>query len=436
VSRPSRFARRVAAIAAGGFVLRAAFALAVAPESLNHQGDPRFFHLAANLLADGHGYIAPLPFLDSGSVIPSTEHPPLWSALLAVFSAAGARSYEAHELVAAAVGAATVACAGVLGRRAGGDRAGLLAAAAVAVYPVFVAMDGSLMSEPPYALAIALCLVLAFRFLDQPTTRRAATLGFAIGLATLVRGEAIGLLVVLLLPVLLQLPRGRGRLASAGVVIAVALLTIAPWSLRNSLTMDQPVLVSTEDGPVIAGSNCDATYHGSDIGYWRSDCLAPGRDANQAARSTRLRGDGLDYARQHASRLPAVEGVRLLRTFGIWQPERHVFFSEGRALPGRPIAVLACWVVLALGAAGAWSMRRRAPGQLAILLAPVVLAVGTTVIAFGYPRFRYAADVSLIVLGAVLVERLSGPAAALLQARVRHRAPVLDRAHGPAEPLE
>jgi hypothetical protein len=36
-----------------------------------------------------------------------------------------------------------------------------------------------------------------------------------------------------------------------------------------------------------------------------------------------------------------------------------------------------------------------------------VLAVFTTLIAFGYPRFRYAADVSLIVLGAVLVDRFA-----------------------------
>ncbi len=96
-------------------MLRAVVALAVAPESLNHQGDPRFFHLAANLLADGHGYIAPLPFLHNGSVIPSTEHPPLWSAFLAVFSVVGARSYAAHELVACRVGAATSAAPGLLG---------------------------------------------------------------------------------------------------------------------------------------------------------------------------------------------------------------------------------------------------------------------------------------------------------------------------------
>jgi hypothetical protein len=419
VRRPTPFARRLLAIAAGGFVLRAVFALAVAPDALTHQGDPRFFHLAANLLADGHGYIAPLPFLNDSLVIPSSEHPPLWSALLAVFSVVGARSYEAHELVACAVGAGTIACAGVLARRVGGERAGLMAACGVALYPVFVAMDGSLMSEPPYALAVALCLVASFRVIDQPTPRRATALGLAIGAATLVRGEAIGLLLVLLVPVVLQLPRRR-RLSLAVIACGVAVLAIAPWSVRNIATFHRPMLVSSEDGPVIAGANCDLTYHGSDLGYWRSDCLPPGRDRNAAFRSARLRRAGLDYAGDHVARLPAVEGVRLLRTFGIWQPRRHVYFAEGRKLPGRSLAVAACWAVLALGLAGAWTMRRRR-GTLAILMAPVVLAAGTTLVAFGYPRFRYAADVGLIVLAAVLLDRA-------IRARRRRRASETARA--------
>jgi hypothetical protein len=419
VRSPSPFARRLAVIAAAGFVLRAVFALAIAPESLTHQGDPRFFHLAANLLADGHGYIAPLPFLGHGSVIPSSEHPPLWSALLAVFSVVGARSYEAHELVACAVGAATVACSGVIARRVSGERVGLGAAAGVAVYPVFVAMDGSLMSEPPYALAVALCVVAAFRALEAPGPRRSAALGLAIGLATLVRGEAIGLLLVLLVPVALQLPRGS-RLRNVGVAAAVAFVAIAPWAIRNSTTFHRPLLVSSEDGPVIAGANCAPTYRGRDIGYWCSDCLPPGRDRNAAYRAARLRRAGVDYAREHARRLPAVEGVRLLRTFGIWQPQRHVYFAEGRKLPGRPLAVAGVWIVLALGLAGAWSLRRRR-GTLAILLAPVLLAVGTTLIAFGYPRFRYATDVSLIVLAAVaLGGRARAAAPRLREPRVRH----------------
>ena len=400
-------------IAAGGFVLRAVFALAVAPDSLTSSGDPRFFHLAANLLADGHGYVAPLPFLAHGSAIASTEHPPLWSALLAVFSAVGGRSYEAHELVACAVGGATAVCAGVLGRRAGGnERAGLLAACGVAVYPVFVAMDGSLMSEPPYALAVALCLVLAFRLIDRPSARRAVLLGLAIGLAALVRGEALGLLVVLLVPVALQVR----RLAVVATVIGVALLTVSPWVVRNSLTTDRLTLISTEDGAVIAGANCDLTYGGRDLGYWHSACVGLRSDGNSARRAARLRHQGLGYARDHAGRLPAVEGVRLLRTFGLWQPQRHVFFAEGRKLPGRAPAVVAVWIVLALGLAGAWSLRSR-PGALAILLAPVILAIGTTLIAFGYPRFRYAADVALIVMAAALLDRLAAQTQAALRRR-------------------
>jgi 4-amino-4-deoxy-L-arabinose transferase-like glycosyltransferase len=405
VRRLSPFARRLVGLAAGGFVLRAVFALAVAPDSLTRSGDPRFFHLAANLLADGHGYIAPLPFLEHGSTIASTEHPPLWSAMLAVFSAVGGRSYAAHQLVACAVGGATIVCAGLLGRRAGSSRAGLLACG-VAVYPVFVAMDGSLMSEPPYALAIALCLVLAFRLIDRPTSRRAAVLGLAIGLAALVRGEALGLLVVLLVPVALQIR----QLRLTAVVVGVALITVAPWIVRNSLATDRLTLISTEDGAVIAGANCDLTYRGRDLGYWHSACVGLRGDGNSARRAQRLRRQGLDYARDHAGRLPAVEGVRLLRTFGLWQPKRHVFFAEGRELPGRLLAVVAVWVVLALGLAGAWALRKR-PGTLAILLAPVVLAVGTTLIAFGYPRFRYAADVVLIVLAAALLDRLAAQAA-------------------------
>jgi hypothetical protein len=96
--------------------------------------------------------------------------------------------------------------------------------------------------------------------------------------------------------------------------------------------------------------------------------------------------------------------VRILRTFGLWQPRRLVYFAEGRAMPGRTVAVACAWAVLALGLVGAWRLRRRLP-DVAILLAPVALALVTTLIAFGYPRFRYAADVSLIVFAAVLLAR-------------------------------
>src|SRR5206468_4370368 len=254
------FRAKLGAIAVGAFALRALAALAVAPQSLTHRGDPRFFHLAANLLADGRGYIAPLPFLQHGSVIASSEHPPLWSAVLAVFSVLGARSYAAHELVGCAVGAATVVCAGLLGRRVGGDRAGLLAAVLTALYPAYVAMDGSLMSEPPFALCVALILLAALRAVEAPSLRCSALLGLAIGVTVLLRGEAIALLVLVLVPVLVKIP--ARRLAHAGVACLVAVAVFGPWVARNIATFHHPMLVSSEVGPVIGGANCDFTYGG------------------------------------------------------------------------------------------------------------------------------------------------------------------------------
>jgi hypothetical protein len=178
---------------------------------------------------------------------------------------------------------------------------------------------------------------------------------------------------------------------------------VAPWCVRNSVTFDRPMLISTEDGPVIAGANCPPTYHGRDTGYWRADCVGLRAEPNPAVRSNELRSQGVRYARDHAGRVPAVEAVRLLRTFGLWQPVRHVYFAEGRAMPGRPLAVVCGWLVLAGGIAGAWMLRRRR--ELVILLAPLVLAVVTTLIAFGYPRFRFAADVGLIVLASYAAAR-------------------------------
>jgi 4-amino-4-deoxy-L-arabinose transferase-like glycosyltransferase len=394
------------AIGAAAFAARAVVVLAVAPGSRTAAGDPRFFHLSANLLADGHGYIIPAQWLQTGASVPATGHPPLWSGVLGLFSVLGARGEHAHALVGCGVGAATTICAGLIGRRVWGDRAGLIAAAGCAVYPVFVAMDGSLMSEPLYALCAALALLAAVRAVAHPTFSRTAVLGLAIGVTTLVRSEAIAPIPLLGMPV--AFAAGTRRWAHVAVAAAVALLVVAPWSIRNSVAADHPLFVSSEDGSVLAGANCDLTYSGYNMGYWRADCLSRRHDGHGAYSFARLRSAGLSYARAHASRLPAVEGVRLLRTFGLWQSQRHVYFAEGRNLPGRSIAVVACWVVFVLAAVGASLLARSDRRQLAILLAPLALAVLTTLVAFGYPRFRYAADVSLIVLAAVAVDRARG----------------------------
>jgi hypothetical protein len=264
-------------------------------------------------------------------------------------------------------------------------------------------MDGSLMSEPVYALCVALVLLGAMRAIDTPSLRRTALVGLGIGVGALVRSEATAL--VFIVGAVLAVGLSGRRVAHLAVLGAVALAAVAPWCIRNSVALERPTLVSSEDGSVLAGANCALTYRGYDLGYWRADCRPRAHDRNSGYASARLRGVGLRYARDHAGRLPVVEGVRLLRTFGFWQPTRHVYFAEGRAMPARSVAVGAYWLVLALAVAGCALLARTDRRQLVLLLAPAALAVATTLLAFGYSRFRYAADVSFLVLAAVAVGR-------------------------------
>src|SRR2546423_7820225 len=94
-----RFRRRLLGIAALGFAARAVFALTSGSDTLVRAGDPRFFHQTANLLADGHGYISPAFWFAHGSSAAATEHPPLWSAVLALFSVLGGGTGHAPQLV-------------------------------------------------------------------------------------------------------------------------------------------------------------------------------------------------------------------------------------------------------------------------------------------------------------------------------------------------
>jgi hypothetical protein len=381
----------LALIVALGFAVRLVYVLVV-QHGVPVGGDGLEFHILANQLADGHGYIQPL--IVSPHHVATADKPPLYPLLLAIPSLFGWDSLTAHRLVSCLMGAALVALMGLLGRRASGsERVGLIAAGITAVYPLLVVLDGSLRSESLYAPLIALIVLLAYE-------RRPILLGIAIGLATLTRSEAL-LLLPLLLP--LAVPRG-GRLK---VTLACA-LTLAPWVARNTVEFDRPLL-STNSGSLVYGANCHTAYYSGLIGTW--PCyprltVAPGRD--EADVSATLRHDGLDYAGDHLGRLPAVAGVRLLRTFDLWSPASATRLEAGigdRDLTTYRVGVAVYYLLLPLALWGAVLLRRR--GQpLALLLSPAALVVVVALLGYGTPRFRAPAEIPLVVLASVAIARL------------------------------
>jgi dolichyl-phosphate-mannose-protein mannosyltransferase len=415
VTRPSRFWLGLAALTLLAFAVRLAYGLAAdLPRGL---GDDIWYHSVANGLVDGRGFSDPfrsigpngILFGTAGDPIPTAFHPPLFPWLLAVLSELGLRSYTAHLALGWAFGAGTVLVIGLIGRRLGGERAGLLAALAGALYLPLAINDSLGMSESLYGLTIALVLLAALRFHERPDARRAAWLGAAIGVAALTRKEAL-VLVVLLAPLVVRAaPRGWRRL---GITAAVAVVLLLPWSIRSSLEFDRPVFVSTADGSVIAGANLPSTYHGDMLGGWDFNGLystPTGRAdiRNEAVQSERWRREGIDYALDHAGRLPVVIAARLGRTWSVYPfapADKAQFASDNYDHMRRTeyAAMLAYLAALLLAAYGFPTV----PRQLRwLLLAPVALVMAVSVLGFGDLRFRQAADVVLALLAGLGVAR-------------------------------
>ncbi|HEX4718061.1 MAG TPA: glycosyltransferase family 39 protein [Thermoleophilaceae bacterium] len=365
-------------------------------------GDGLEFHNLAYSIADSHRY-AQASFLTPARVLPTADKPPLYPFVLALFTLVGGHGWIPHQIAGALIGTGTVAVTAFLGRRVAGDVVGLIAGGVAAIYPMLIAADGSFRSESLYALLITATLLSAYALWDRPTVRRALVCGALIGLATLTRSEALALLVLLVLPAaLLAVPRRR----AAGLTLAAAMaafVVLAPWLIRCWVQFDRPVFVSTNSGGLLAGANCDKTYHGEWLGQWRFDCLRPVHGANEAVVSSKLASDGIDYARDHSGRVPVVLGVRVLRSWELYRPRQQWTierFFEGRDLRVEQIGVVMYFVLVLLGIAGALRLRSR--GQpLRILLAPFVLVTLVSLGAYGFTRFRVAAEPALVVLASV-----------------------------------
>jgi 4-amino-4-deoxy-L-arabinose transferase-like glycosyltransferase len=388
--RKRPFATRLAAIAGVGLAIRLVYALVVMG-GRDPRGDGREFHLLANVLADSGRYLQPFQYAYLHRTIPTTEKPPLYPTLLALPSWLGLDSYAAHRVVSCLFGAAAVVLIGMLGRRVGGARIGLLAASIAAVYPALWMLDASLRSESLYLPLIALVLLLAYE-------RRFVWLGVALGLAALTRSEA--LLLVPLLVFALPPPRLRPAL----LVIAACFVVIAPWLARNWITFDQPTGISTNEGGLFAGANCHSAYYTPLIGTWA--CFPkndPAWGENEAVISGHLRQRAIDYATDHAGRVPAVVGVRVLRVWDVWDPKDAARLEASiadRDLHAQQAAMASLYLLAPFAVFGAVVLRRRGE-PLRILLIPIVFVVLVAALSYGSTRFRVAAEPSIVVLASV-----------------------------------
>lgn len=333
---------------------------------------------------------------------PSAFRAPGFPLFLALVYALSAKSYFAAYFSLCLLGALTVYCTWRAGSLLAGERTGRVAGLLMALYPPHVYMATIFASENLFTALLAAFLLLAAQ-------RRAPAAGLCLGALILTRPFAL-----LALPLLLLACWRSGERRLGAWLFAGTLVCLLPWTVRNQLALEHPVLLTTSGGPTFWGSYNDRVlleerHHG---GWVASDQL-PGWTQLQAA-SGELERDrlqwqwGREWLSEHTEELPRLLWWRLCR---FWMPDRD---SENRSY------VLLQWFgttpFLLLVAAGiAWRLRtgpRDARWWMADSL--MLACFATALIFWGAPRFRDGNAPILMLYAALplvaLLNRFNKPA--------------------------
>ena len=418
-----RFVLGLSLIALAGLVVRVVYVLGWKNPGPAY-GDALYYHWGANYLADGEGYLHPLQLLWEGLRIPGADHPPGYMTVLAAFSLVGLQTFLQHQLVSCLLGTAGVVAMGLAGRRIGGERVGYLVALATALSPNVWFHDAAVMSETLVVGTTGAVLLTAYRWWDRRTLEAALWFGAAVGVAGLVRSEALLLGPAIALPLAVGAWRRAGgddptavaaRARAIGLQVAaaggLAVLLLAPWAVYNLTRFEHPVPLSAQFDHTLVAANCDDVYYGPNTGYWSRRCVEavepltdPLDDASEEAvvyrRLTR------DYLGNHTERATQVVGLRVLRTFGLYQQENQLDLD--RQLDSKEkglgqVGLLSWYLVAVAGVFGLFIMRRAGRA-----IFPIVALVGVTAltvaVTYGATRFRLPAELALFVPAAVSVD--------------------------------
>jgi hypothetical protein len=380
----------------------------VEPGTIN---DNLYYHLSANLLADGRGFVNPFSFLE-GTIEPTAAHPPGFTIYLSIWSFLGLDTVTWHRLAGGLLSASVVFPIGLLLRRYFTVRTAGIAMAAAALYPPLWLNDALILSESMYIPLAGWALVSAHRVHEDPSIRRVVELTVVLSLGALTRSEPFLMFFLLLTPLLMLHPAlgWRRRVARTALAAGLAVMILAPWVARNLTTFEEPTYLAVGPGYVLELGNCDDTYSGELLGYWSAACddgstWPDGADesgigAAKYAKATEYIGDNL-------GEVPKVMAARVGRILGLYRPLQGIDFDaffERRVRRHVEVGLIAHYVIMSAAVYGAFVWRRRT--TLLPLAAVAATSIATAAITFGITRYRVGADLVLLVLAAVALDHL------------------------------
>jgi 4-amino-4-deoxy-L-arabinose transferase-like glycosyltransferase len=310
----------------------------------------------------------------------------------AVYAVGGGVHERSARLVLALVGTLAVLFAYLIGRRLSGPAAGLIGAAAVAIYPALLEYQGMLMSEPLAATLLS-GAVLAMLWADDRSPPWWLVPGLLLGALALTRPEYLA--IAFPIGVVVFARRGRdgwqSGLAQTLVMLVGLTLVVVPWTIRNAVALDRFLPISTGGGQVLFSgsympSDGDPERVGEEV-LARHPELRPALPpeprleqilaALAAQRYPQLETDAA-LARMGRERLWDDVSERPVAYAGFVAAKLGRIWAYGpRDVMRTPLWATLHWLLLGFGLLGLVALARRRRWQ-ALLLGVVLLAVSAT----------------------------------------------------------
>ncbi len=344
-------------------VIVLAVGLRLAPgliEPMSTESDSGEYLAMATNLAEGNGLIDKF----GNRAYYSPGYPML---LAAVFLLTGPKlgTVLAVNLVLAAV---SIFLVYRVARCASGERAGILAALAWAVYVPSMAMANVINKEN---LMVPLMLGLVWIALAWPASRRrialAALAGLLAGMLAFTGATGCAVAGAVVIVVLVHGVDWRQRMAAAGAFLLAALVLIGPWVYRNYTVLGTPVLFTN------AGFNLYLCHNPEATGWYMSI-----GDTPMAADWGRIKAEGGEAAadREAARRAFAYMWENPGSTLAMFAKKAVIFWEPPYLTSVEPESLVKrvaryVWfteylVLIALALAGLRTIRRTWPLYLAI----------------------------------------------------------------------
>lgn len=292
------------------------------------------------------------------------------------------------------------------------ERLALISAGLAAIYFYFVLYAATLMTETFYISGLLWLLSNAIALAEQPTVKRGLLLGVSLSVTTLLRQSILpwaAALIVWLLWIGWQRGTLGRALRSSVAALAVLVISIAPFTLRNYAAFGQFLLLNSNAG--YAMFSAQHPMHGWTFRPFDAAPVPPELvGLNEAQLDKELMQRGIGFVLAEPGRYLALSLSRIPIYFEFW-PTADTSLINNIGRVGSiglllPFMLIGGWLAFRSGgprAIGGW--RAFASSPLALISLFMLVYSALHIFTWAMPRYRLPVDAVALPLAALALAR-------------------------------